>query len=124
MPGSSGEPVVTTSCAFLFCTRDCGCIERPAFPTPHLVSGVTVGKARAFSRRENAEPCLHDAPPLNLAPLAGRGRIRSTAKYPGEGDYRRLGASPSPARKVARDLSPQAGRGEDGNGCLKIDSRG
>ena len=27
--------MVTTSCAlYPFCTRDCGCIERPAFPTP------------------------------------------------------------------------------------------
>ena len=26
---------MTTSCAlYPFCTRDCGCIERPAFPTP------------------------------------------------------------------------------------------
>src|SRR3954454_9343490 len=35
MPDDSGEPVVTTSCAlYPFRTRDCGCIERPAFPTP------------------------------------------------------------------------------------------
>jgi hypothetical protein len=34
MPDDFGEPVVTNSCAFLFCMRDCGCIERPAFPAP------------------------------------------------------------------------------------------
>jgi len=26
--------VVTTSCAYYQCTRDCGCAERPAFPAP------------------------------------------------------------------------------------------
>jgi hypothetical protein len=34
MPGYPGVTVVTCSCAFLFCTRGCGCIERPAFPAP------------------------------------------------------------------------------------------
>src|SRR3954447_21252717 len=35
MPDASGEPVVTTLvCLLLFRTRGCGCIERPAFPTP------------------------------------------------------------------------------------------
>src|SRR5882757_9730275 len=36
MPGSSGGPVVTNSCVFTFCTRGCGCIGRPAFPTPFV----------------------------------------------------------------------------------------
>jgi hypothetical protein len=34
MPGRSGGPVVTYSCAFVFRTRGCGCIGHPAFPTP------------------------------------------------------------------------------------------
>jgi hypothetical protein len=29
-------PVVTTSCAFYLCTRNCGCAERPAFPAPSV----------------------------------------------------------------------------------------
>src|SRR5258705_9974610 len=34
----SGVPVVTTLvCAFLFRTRGCGCIERPAFPAPSVI---------------------------------------------------------------------------------------
>ena len=33
MPGDSGGLVVTNSCGFLP-TRGCGCIGRPAFPTP------------------------------------------------------------------------------------------
>src|SRR5204862_7879373 len=58
MPDVSGEPVVTTLvCLLPFRTRDCGCIVRPAFPTPSSFSGVTVGKARAFSRREIGEVC-------------------------------------------------------------------
>ena len=34
MPDDPALPVVTTSCAFIFCTRDCGCGRHPAFPTP------------------------------------------------------------------------------------------
>jgi hypothetical protein len=34
MPDDFGVTVVTNSYAFLFCMRGCGCIERPAFPTP------------------------------------------------------------------------------------------
>src|SRR3954466_13669676 len=52
MPGCSGEPTVTTSCAlYPFCTRDCGCIKRPAFPTPFLGKGgknlAQLGRIRA-----------------------------------------------------------------------------
>ncbi len=35
-PDDSGEPVVSNSCAFYFCTRGCGCIGHPAFPAPSL----------------------------------------------------------------------------------------
>src|SRR3954469_24879188 len=53
MPDDSGEPVVTTSCALLpFRTRDCGCIERPAFPTPSLLGGTVMHNSGAFARRE------------------------------------------------------------------------
>src|SRR5260370_19452379 len=35
MPGDPGVPSVTTLvCFVLFCTRGCGCIGHPAFPTP------------------------------------------------------------------------------------------
>src|SRR6202021_3179626 len=36
MPGDPGATVVTTSCAFYPCTRDCGCIGHPAFPAPFV----------------------------------------------------------------------------------------
>ena len=36
MPGDPGATVVTTSCAFYLCTRDCGCNGHPAFPAPRL----------------------------------------------------------------------------------------
>src|ERR1700735_5495886 len=36
MPGDPGATVVTTSCAFYLCTRDCGCNGHPAFPAPSL----------------------------------------------------------------------------------------
>src|SRR4051794_11584351 len=48
MPGCSGEPVVTTSCAFYFCTRDCGCSAHPAFPAPSLLEGGCLQKLGRF----------------------------------------------------------------------------
>src|SRR5258708_23263479 len=46
---------------------------------------------------------------LNLAPLAGRGRILRVAKNPGEGDYPRVliwGESPSPQPPRTDSCSP------------------
>src|SRR3979490_510327 len=40
MPGDSGVTVVTMLVCFLFCTRGCGRIERPAFPAPSDFSGA------------------------------------------------------------------------------------
>src|SRR5215208_1763118 len=62
MPGESGEPVVTTSCAhYQFRTRDCGCIKHPAFPTPFFLSGGQfVHDSGAFASREcGAASCCH-----------------------------------------------------------------
>src|SRR3954453_4094432 len=39
--------------------RGCGRIERPAFPAPSIFARGVVGKARGFSRRENAIGCLN-----------------------------------------------------------------
>jgi hypothetical protein len=37
MPGESGVTVVTMLvCSLPFCTRGCGCIGHPAFPTPSV----------------------------------------------------------------------------------------
>src|SRR4051794_19530768 len=54
MPGCSGEPTVTTSCAlYPFRTRDCGCTKRPAFPTPFLrKGGSNLHNSDAFAPRE------------------------------------------------------------------------
>ena len=54
MPGDPGGPVVTNSCAF-FCTRGCGCIGRPAFPTPSW--GRKMTQDPDAWRRGNAEVC-------------------------------------------------------------------
>src|SRR5438034_2735100 len=50
MPGRSGVTVVTMLvCFVLFRTRDCGCIERPAFPAPSVISGRMIfAKPRAY----------------------------------------------------------------------------
>jgi hypothetical protein len=54
MPGCPGEPTVTTSCAlYPFCTRDCGCIKRPAFPTPFSGKAEKIlHNSDAFAPRE------------------------------------------------------------------------
>jgi hypothetical protein len=47
MPGETGGPVVTNSCAFLFRTRGCGCIGHPAFPTPSAFQAMVHAQFRA-----------------------------------------------------------------------------
>jgi hypothetical protein len=55
MPGETGVTVVTTLVCFLFCTRGCGRIGRPAFPAPSDVQWVEVHwQNSGESRRENA----------------------------------------------------------------------
>src|SRR5271169_2089196 len=78
MPGETGVTVVTTLvCSTLFRIRDCGCIERPAFPVPF--SGVriqTTGKPRAKTCGENADACPAS---LRGALLSAEARLRAKA---------------------------------------------
>src|SRR6266851_1997408 len=71
-----------------------------AFDPVHI--GLLLFAKRTTVRRATwRNGCLKIESRCNLAPLAGRGRRRSAAKSPGEGDYRRVGAcreAPSPAR--------------------------
>src|SRR5436853_5659971 len=48
MPGCSGEPVVTTSCAFYFLHARLRVQRAPGIPCALYFSRVVVGKARAF----------------------------------------------------------------------------
>src|SRR5581483_8924705 len=57
-PGRPGRTCMLV-CVFLFCTRDRGCGQHPAFPAPSsLPEGRDSGKARAKTRREDAGSCL------------------------------------------------------------------
>ena len=57
-PGRPGRTCMLV-CVFLFCTRDRGCGQHPAFPAPSsLPEGRDSSKARAKTRRENAESCF------------------------------------------------------------------
>src|SRR5580698_9723381 len=60
MPGTPGEPVVTTLvCFVLFCMRGCGCIAPPAFPAPSFPGGKEDSRTtRAKLRRGNVFGCL------------------------------------------------------------------
>jgi hypothetical protein len=51
MPGESGVTVVTTLVCFLFCTRGCGRIVRPAFPAPSDLSEGKTFPAKLARRR-------------------------------------------------------------------------
>ena len=51
MPGDSGGPSVTTLvCLFHFCTRGCGCIGHPAFPTPSIGRMIPANLGRIAPR--------------------------------------------------------------------------
>src|SRR5204863_8487124 len=59
MPGDSGVPVVTNSCAYYHCTRGCGCIDTRHSPRPLLLRAAKqfLQNSRE-SRRGNAEAHL------------------------------------------------------------------
>src|ERR1700687_93021 len=76
MPGESGGPVVTNSCAFLFRTRGCGCIGHPAFPAPSLGEGFM--HAAGASRRGPAEPHLVVIARSDLSAVAQRAKAEAT----------------------------------------------
>jgi hypothetical protein len=61
MPGDSGVTVVTCSSAFLFRTRGCGRIERPAFPAPSDFSGGGMFEANLarIARRDRETVAMH-----------------------------------------------------------------
>src|ERR1700726_2310368 len=40
-------------------TRGCGCIGRPAFPTPSFLKGETIMHTSGASRRGNVDACRH-----------------------------------------------------------------
>jgi len=118
-PVESGVTVVTTSCAHLFLHARLRVQRAPGFPCALCFGPNESGTTRAFSRGEIAEGCVQ-AQLVHLAPLAGRGRRRREAKSPGEGDYPRVRAClrlPLTRSQDARDLSPQAGRGEERSPC-------
>ena len=52
-PGTSGEPVVTYSCAFYFAREAAGALARPAFPAPFIrrVFVQTLGRHRVARSR-------------------------------------------------------------------------
>src|SRR5204862_8130165 len=58
MPGCSGEPVVTTSCAFYFLHARLRVHRAPGIPCALSLWANESCATRAFSRRENAIRCL------------------------------------------------------------------
>src|SRR4051812_18183107 len=129
MPGCSGEPVVTTSCAFSLCTRDCGCSAHPAFPAPSLLeggcwhsSGVFTPRDRGgvcdlatsfctLQRRSSSLPHLWGGWPAKGRSGGGPQSASSHRPHPGlRFAWPTLPTKGGGIRKS--DLSPQAGRGE------------
>jgi hypothetical protein len=58
MPGESGVTVVTMLVCFFILHARLRVHQAPGIPCSLYFRGVAVGKARAFSRRENAEVCV------------------------------------------------------------------
>jgi hypothetical protein len=73
MPGDSGVTVVTvvTGVVCFFCPPGCGCIGRPAFPTPF--GAEEIFKARAITPRER-----EGVSPTVIAREGGRSSIPET----------------------------------------------
>src|SRR5580692_2773556 len=59
MPECLGEPVVTNSCAFLLCTRGCGCADAPGIPCALGFWGEQYSKpGRETSREGGSVACV------------------------------------------------------------------
>src|SRR5712664_3003878 len=60
MPGETGVTVVTMLVCFLFRTRGCGRIARPAFPAPSDLRGreIQVKLARKAAARSRSRVCM------------------------------------------------------------------
>jgi hypothetical protein len=71
MPGDAGTTVVTCSCAFLFRTRGCGRIARPAFPAPsEFQMRFALAKLARPARRDRGGVGVNTAVP-HPSPLWG-----------------------------------------------------
>src|SRR5437764_12184878 len=107
MPGSSGEPVVTTSCAYFHFAREtAGALGTRHSPRPLLFRGGKFLHNSGASRRENAEVCVRTTGWLHLAPLAGRGPRRSAAEDRGEGTILKFEPVENPPHPLARCSRP------------------
>src|SRR6202158_1089452 len=83
MPGESGGPVVTNSCAFLFRTRGCGCSGHPASTAPSL--GEWIRQNSGASRRGKAELYFVVIARSNLSDVAQRAKAEATKQSIGIG---------------------------------------
>ena len=146
MPGRSGGPVVTYSCAFVFRTRGCGCIGHPAFPTPSGAELLMTKLARMRRDRKAVSlnlGCLKmDSahPRLVPSPLCGGGPGRGVTasallvwNVHREGTTTRVGPSPQPSptrgegahRRCGDSNTPtEAGRRSYFATCVRKDAAG
>jgi glutamate racemase len=112
MPDCFGEPVVTNSCAFSIRTRGCGCIERPAFPAPSVLSGTLFFNTRAQCAPRSRTCVVH-------ASKCQSGIVLVAFDSPGSGRPGNLGhySVPTRATVVAQALD----RGPSSSAGTKMD---
>src|ERR1700722_9526460 len=105
MPGDPGVTVVTTSCAFYLCTRDCGCIGHPAFPTPFVGREIPAQLGRITPRECGGVSYRHCEPTgrANARPMTGSAKQSILS---------------SRLHGLLRRFAPR----NDAIGCLKIES--
>src|SRR4051794_37762895 len=77
MPGVSRCDRGDYLACFLHCTRDCGCIERPAFPAPSIFLGRKFLQDSDECCRENKKPYLFVVARLDVR--SGQMNARSSA---------------------------------------------
>src|SRR3954467_12798074 len=93
MPGESGGPSVTTLvCLFHFCTRGCGCIGHPAFPTPFVGRKIHAQLGRLAPRdREVVSEICFGSLKIEAEETSPSSRTRERSERdPGRGDDKRL----------------------------------
>jgi hypothetical protein len=103
MPGRSGVTVVTNSCVYLFHTRGCGRIARPAFPAPSDFERVFNQQLGRLASRERSRAREHSSSLRTQGPITTGVRdakivchivsIESTTRY---------GSRRAPGRRVDR----------------------
>jgi hypothetical protein len=100
-------------------TRGCGCIGRPAFPTPSFFQGERFMHNSGASRREIAEPYFAIT---RHRPPTVRANARPTTGSGGRSSIRKTSAMESKGRNLLDTPHARGMTARRGSGCLKLNA--